>query len=421
MASNHSFFTIIPPNTKFDFVGNSKRFFTLSGGVLVLALLGLVFVRINWGVEFVGGTEIQVKFPEKVDENEIRKILDEAKLEGASVQQFGAPENNEYLLRVERISVLTTDKVAAAKTQLQQVLGDKFLELQASEREGDRLTVYVKGTPMENQPTPDPAAAQSGAAPAPVAITDKTLEPNGKLIEDAVKAAGLELRPHDRRKSIISEDREEHIVFVKGVSSRVMEALRGRFGEKVEERRTDYVDATVAEELRTDGILALLYALGVMLLYIAIRFDFYFSPGAIVALFHDVLVALGVVVWARLDFDLTLVAAFLTIIGYSINDTIVIYDRVREQLTGKEGIVELEDLVNRSVNETLSRTVLTSGATLFVCLALLLFGGRALQGLALALCVGIITGTYSSFAIATPTYLWLKRKFPHGILQPAKG
>jgi len=164
----------------------------------------------------------------------------------------------------------------------------------------------------------------------------------------------------------------------------------------------------------------MLYALGVMLLYIAVRFDFYFSPGAIVALFHDVLVAVGVVAWAQLDFDLTLVAAFLTIIGYSINDTIVIYDRVREELSGKETYAELVKLVNKSINETLSRTVLTSTATFFVSLSLLIFGGRALQGFALAICVGIITGTYSSFAIATPFYLWLKKKFPQGILEPAK-
>ena len=416
MSNKHKFFTIIPPGTNFDFVGNSKRFLTMSSVVLGFSLIGLVVMGINWGVEFVGGTEIQVAFKTPVKVEELRSTLSEAGFENVSVQSFGAAANNEYLVRVERISVVTKDKLAAATAALKAALGDQFLAVDHNDRDADRINVYVKGTPMEDAPPPDPAVPN--AAPA---LTDKTLEPNSIKVMDAIKSVGLELRPNEPVKPILGNGREEHFVFVKGVSSRVMEALKAKFAaNEPVERRTDYVDATVAGELRTDGILAMLYALGVMLLYIAVRFDFYFSPGAIVALFHDVLVAVGVVAWAQLDFDLTLVAAFLTIIGYSINDTIVIYDRVREELSGKETYAELVKLVNKSINETLSRTVLTSTATFFVSLSLLIFGGRALQGFALAICVGIITGTYSSFAIATPFYLWLKKKFPQGILEPAK-
>ncbi|MBI5493388.1 MAG: protein translocase subunit SecF [Deltaproteobacteria bacterium] len=425
MSSKHNFFTIIPHNTQFDFVGNAKNFLVMSGIILTLSLVGVAVRGINWGVEFVGGTEIQVAFGQHADVAAIRATMEGAGFENTTVQQFGAAEINEHLIRVERISVLTPEAVARVKAEVQKAAGDQLLEVTSSEREGDRITVFLKGTPMpKEEATPPPAESSPPPAapgnPEQVALTDKMLEPNGVKLEAAVKAAGLELRPSDARRSVLGTGREEHLIFVKGVSSRVMEALKAKFGEGTIERRTDYVDATVADELRTDGILAMMYALAVILLYIAIRFDFYFSPGAIVALFHDVLVAVGVVAWVHLDFDLTLVAAFLTIIGYSINDTIVVYDRVRERLNHREKGESLGDTINRSINETLSRTILTSATTFFVCASLLAFGGRVLHGFGLAMCVGIITGTYSSFAIATPMYMWLRNKFPEGLAAPGK-
>jgi len=418
MSTQHKFFSVVPHNTNFNFVGNAKNFLIMSGIIMVLSLAGVLVRGINWGVEFVGGTEIQVSFGEKVNVADIRSSLETAGFEKTSVQQFGAEGDNEYLIHVERISILTPDALAKAKTALQTALGDTLLDVNSNEREGDRLNVFVKGTPMAVQPPP--AEGAPPGQPEVVALTDALLEEHGVKIENAVKSVGLELRPTDWRRSVLGNGREEHLIFVKGVSSRVIEALKVKFPGKVTERRTDYVDATVADELRTDGILAMVYALAVLLLYIAIRFDFYFSPGAIVALMHDVLVSIGVVAWAHLDFDLTLVAAFLTIIGYSINDTIVVYDRVREELAHKAKGATLAETVNRSINDTLSRTILTSTTTFLVCAALLVFGGRVLHGFSLAMCAGIITGTYSSFAIATPFYLWLKNRFPEGLVAPAK-
>lgn len=436
--SKHRFWSVVPHGTNIDFVGNSRKFLVGSLLLTAVSLAGLVVHGINWGVEFVGGTEIQVAFPkDKADADGIRTTLDGAGFSGVSVQQFGAEENNEYLVRVQRISVLTPESFEKAKANIMAALGDQVLEVLSSEREGDRITVYLKGTPMAAAPvveSPDggPAAAPDDTDQGPK-LTDQMVVPNGEKLQEAVKAAGLQLRPGEPHKGFVASGREEHYIFVKGVSSRVMEALRETFATggkpgvcseqnpdaaacRVIERRTDYVDATVADELRTDGILAMLYALGAILLYIAIRFDFYFSPGAIVALFHDVLVAVGLVAWFQLDFDLTLVAAFLTIIGYSINDTIVVYDRVREGVGAKEKGQTLDSVVNRAINDTLSRTLLTSITTFVVTFALLVFGGRVMHGFALAMCTGIVTGTYSSFAIASPFYLWLKRRFPDGFL-----
>jgi preprotein translocase subunit SecF len=409
----HSFFTFVPHGTRIDFVGNGKNFLIGSFVVLGLSLLGLAVRGINWGVEFVGGTEIQVAFADNVGAQAIRETLDGAGFVNVSVQQFGSTEQHEFLIRVQRVSVLTPESVEKAKASIKSALGDMVLDITHNEREGDRINVFLRGT---QAPAPVAAEGETPKAPDPTVLTDTMLEPNGSRIETAVRAAGLELRPTDARRSVLGQGREEHLIFVKGISSKVVESLRAKF-TTVTERRTDYVDATVADELRTDGILAMLYALGVILLYIAIRFDFYFSPGAVAGLAHDVLVSIGVVAWTGLDFDLTLVAAFLTIIGYSINDTIVVYDRVREVVNANaKSKRSLEDMVNESINDTLSRTILTSLVTFLVSASLLIFGGRVLHGFALAMCVGIVTGTYSSFAISVPTFLWLKRKFPDGFL-----
>lgn len=412
--SKHSFFSVIPHGTKIDFVGNGKKFLVGSTVVLAVALLGLVVRGINWGVEFVGGTEIQLAFNTAVPAQDIREVLDKAGFVNVSVQQFGAVEQHEFLVRVQRVSILTPDVMEKVRSAIKGSLGDQVVDVTSNEREGDRINVYLKGTPLPAPATPE---GETPKAADPNALSDQNLEPNGQKVEAAVKGTGLELRASDARRSFVGQGREEHLIFVKGVSARVVEALKGKFGEGVKERRTDYVDATVADELRTDGILAMLYALGVILLYIAIRFDFYFSPGAVVGLFHDVLVSVGVVAWAALDFDLTLVAAFLTIIGYSINDTIVVYDRVREVVNNNaKSKRSLEDMVNESINDTLSRTILTSVTTFLVSASLLIFGGRVLHGFALAMCIGIITGTYSSFAISVPVFLWLKKRFPDGFL-----
>ena len=186
----------------------------------------------------------------------------------------------------------------------------------------------------------------------------------------------------------------------------IKEALVTNFGD-VEFRRVEFVGPKVSSELIKDGVLALALAIGAMMIYIWLRFEWQFGLGAVIAITHDVLLTLGVFSLLQLEFNLSIIAAILTIIGYSINDTVVIYDRIRENLR-KYRSFELIDLLNRSANETLSRTLMTSGTTLLALIALFLFGGAVIKGFTFAMIWGVLIGTYSSVFVASPLLLYLR-------------
>ena len=181
----------------------------------------------------------------------------------------------------------------------------------------------------------------------------------------------------------------------------VKDVLLEELGSDIEERRIDVVGPTVSGELVEAGTRAVLIAVVLMLLYIWVRFEWQFSVGAIVALVHDVILTIGMFSITQLDFDLSIIAALLTIVGYSMNDTVVVYDRVRENLRKykKKPLTEVLDL---SINDTLSRTIITSGTTLLALIALFVFGGAVLRGFTAAMIWGILIGTYSSIFIASP-------------------
>ncbi len=191
------------------------------------------------------------------------------------------------------------------------------------------------------------------------------------------------------------------------LSSKLTPAFEKSFeGQTVTLEQEETVGPKVGEELRKKGLLAVLVSLACMLIYIGFRFDFHFAPGALIALFHDVLLALGAFALLQLEFNLTILAAILTIVGYSINDTIIVFDRIREhaKLIDRDSI---DEIVNKSINETLSRTVITSLTVFLVVLVLYLFGGATIKDFAFAFMIGVVTGTYSTFSIACPIYISL--------------
>jgi preprotein translocase subunit SecF len=186
-------------------------------------------------------------------------------------------------------------------------------------------------------------------------------------------------------------------------------ALRARFGE-LEVDRVEFVGPRVGAELRRDGLNALALACGLILVYVSFRFSSRFAPGAVVALLHDVLITAGIFVMLGIEFDLRVLAALLAILGYSLNDTIIVYDRIRENME-LHTRADLPDVLNRSVNQTLSRTILTSGTTMLAVLSLLVLGGEVIRPFALAMAIGILVGTYSSVYIASPVLLLLEGRF----------
>ena len=190
------------------------------------------------------------------------------------------------------------------------------------------------------------------------------------------------------------------------LSSRVLTALSEGVEGEIEMRRVEFVGPQVGEELAEQGILAVIYAMVGVFLYVMFRFQWRFSVGAVAALFHDVMISMGVISFVQIEFDLTVVAAILAVVGYSLNDTIVLFDRIRENFPRYRKRQPIE-VVNTSINETLSRTLMTSTTTLMVLIALFVFGGEIIHGFAFTLITGVVVGTYSSIYVASNVLLTL--------------
>ncbi len=217
----------------------------------------------------------------------------------------------------------------------------------------------------------------------------------GALIQNFGKSGDIMIRIQPR------DDSPNQIEEV----NQIQEILKSSLSEKIEFRKVDYVGPKVGSEFVLNGVQAMLVAIIGMLAYIWFRFDWQFGIGAVVSLVHDAIVTLGFFSISQYDFDLTSIAAILTIVGYSINDTVVIYDRIRENLRKYKG-QSMVYIINLSINETLSRTIMTVATTLLVCLALVLVGGEVLRGFSMALLFGIAFGTYSSIYVAAPILLY---------------
>jgi preprotein translocase subunit SecF len=365
---------------KIDLVGRIGLFARGSGAVVSISLLLLVFKGLNFGIDFAGGYEIQAKFPTKVTETEIKSALTPVLPEEPRVQRFGPESANEYLILIREQGTIPAEQKAAIKKDFEALAGSiDNLKNWAMAESGESITVGF-GSPTDE-----------------------------KSVRDIVTKYGFTIKDVTRGDR---EDQPEYNVRIVSLSDHVEGALRKAQGVPDSEKivnRVEFVGPQVGAELRNQGIMAIIYALGFILLYIAIRFDLAFAPGAVLALIHDVIITMGVFALFGLEFNLPIIAAILAIVGYSLNDTIVVYDRIRENALRYRGR-GLRDLVNTSLNQTLSRTVLTSATTMLVVLALLFFGGGIIRDFSIALAIGIMVGTYSSIAIASPAYILLRER-----------
>ena len=319
---------LIPPGTKIDFIGKWKICVAISSLVIAIGFAGLWKPGVKLGVDFAGGTEMQVRFTGggAIGDDPIRDVMQKLGIESDAVVRVGG--GNEFLLKFR----------------------------------GERQI--------------------AGGAAATAAEGGGEITANTDLI------------------------------------IKLQEELAKTFGP-LEVVRVEFVGPKVGEQLRNDGLAAIGIACLLVLIYIAFRFTPRFAPGAVIALIHDVAVTSAVWIVFGLEFDLRVLAALLAVLGYSLNDTIVVYDRIRENME-LHTRSELVELLNRSVNETLSRTLLTGVTSLGAVLALLFFGGEVVQPFALATLIGILVGTYSSVYIASPTLLWLERRRSGGAKATAK-
>ena len=370
-------FDIIPHNTKFDFVGKRHIAVTLSLLANAAVILWAVFHGLNFGVDFAGGTEMEVRFQQTVDPAAIRKGVEALGFTDASVQTYGPESEHTYLIRVGRIALMSQEDVNRVVQAVQAkfpVQGQPHFNADA----GDKIDFQFQGTP----PTPDQLRA-------------------------AVEAAGVRVRDV-REEAGLTAGTKSFAVITQGIQDKIERELSTRFGEaKPEVRRVEYVGPAVGRELRNQGFKAVLYAMALIVVYVGLRFDFRFSPGVIIALVHDAVITLGYFAFTGREFNLTSVAVILTVVGYSVNDTVVVYDRIRENAGRFKG-KNLGDLVNVSINEVLGRTFLTSFATALSLIGLLVYGVGTIFDFSAAMMIGIISGTYSTWFIAAPMTIWLE-------------
>jgi preprotein translocase subunit SecF len=375
---------IIKHKTNIDFIGKRKPALFISSVLNLAILVGIAIFGFNFGVDFAGGTVVELKFDHPVRADEVRARAEKARLHDVSVQGIGSASDNSYLLRLGGVTQLTQESAVTAK--------------QALEALGGVSTFH--------------ADVQNGLINF---RTTKKVDP--EKVKEVVAGAGTGVK-EVRYLGTAQGGGEDYQVVASGMADRITSAMaQGLAKPDFRVQRIDYVGPQVGNQLRNKGIAALLYSMLAILVYVAFRFDFKFGPGALVAMIHDVVMVSGYYLVSRREFNLTSIAVLLTITGYSINDTIVIYDRIREEMARYKG-KPLPEIINIAVNDTLSRTILTSGVTALSLVGLLIFGVGEIWDFAMAMLVGIIVGTYSSVYIASPLTIWLDeraaRKKAHG-------
>jgi preprotein translocase subunit SecF len=329
-------FELVPPGTHIDFIGKRRIAAVISVALLLAGAIAVPINGVKLGIDFQGGTEMQVLFEDQVDvdEGSIRNLIGACGIEDPSVVRYGETDHPEFLIRFQVGAVANV--------------------------EGDACPL-----------TPEQTEA----------------------LERAKLAGGGGGDEGEKGETI------DKLTF----------ALTNEIGP-LEVQRVEFVGPRVGSELRANGVKSLLVACVLILIYIAFRFNTRFAPGAIVALVHDIGITAGIFVILGLEFDLRVLAALLAILGYSLNDTIIIYDRIRENMELRTKF-DLVDVLNQSVNQTLARTVITSGTTMVAVLALWILGGEVIRPFAIAMAIGIVVGTYSSVFIASPALLFLERHF----------
>lgn len=419
MATTHKpFRELVKPNSNFEFVGRTRMWVMISI-FLVLGSIAMLFVNnavrgdyLNWTTDFKGGTEITFGFRDKqsgkhVDASagDVRKALQSAGHDGFEVSQFswteeldngGTAQVNGMLVRTPSFGVVDDTRRAEIVTKLYERFGGAEA-IKSARWSGDRIYVRTTQSISEDQ------------------------------ARELIAGFELEMKPwtQDMKAAfaVAEEGTGEYQIQIPvfGLERQYAKALEGNLGVNVDLIQSYAVGARAGKELRNDGAKSLFYAMALIMLYLAFRFDVRYAPGAVVALLHDALIVVGVFAVTWTEVSLTTVAALLTVIGYSVNDTVIIFDRIRENVERLKD-KKLARVINISLNETISRSMLTSLTLLVVTLMMNIFGTGLVANFAFAMNMGVIAGTYSSIFIAAPVMLYLDNKYYGGrAVAPASG
>jgi preprotein translocase subunit SecF len=388
-----TFFEVIKPGSSFEFIGMQRYWIGLSIFLVALTILMLplnayVFKSrghmLNWGVDFRGGTELVVEFSKPVDAGEIRKVLTDSGHDNADVVKYEDPTGKSkynFMLRIGAVSVLNEKQVKEAQELLAHEGAATLKKLEWAEG-GDKF--YLR--------------------------YDRALDP--EALSNSLKAIGIkamQVQPFGR-----AEENTYEVTLV-GLDSEIRNALDAHFGADAVSGipQVESVGAKAGKQLQYDAARSLLFAILLIMIYIAFRFDFRYGPGTVVALLHDAVIVIGAFAVTYKEFSLTTVAAVLTIIGFSMNDTIVVFDRIRENLSRRTS-ESFETIADASLIQTMSRSLNTSLTVIFTLSALSLFGGDTIREFTLALLIGIASGTYSSiFNASMILVVWENEEYRH--------
>lgn len=376
-------------NPNIPFLKYKWYFLVFSLVFSVAGVLSMVFWHgVPLGVDFRGGTLVYVKFTHPPDNNQIRSELDRAGLHNARIQRYGDPAGNEVLIALD---IKETSEAALDQGKNQIINALEPPNPPAGKQDLNNASIQAMQDYLLSK---DPLHLGSDAA-------QRYADLARQIANYRDKTRGGAIGSVDELKSA-------------GIPAPAIQALDESFyTSEFGVRNVEIVGPQVGKQLQTQAKLAVLYSLAGMLVYLWFRFELIYGLAAVVACFHDTLITVGAFSLLNKEISLTVIAAILTLVGYSMNDTIVVFDRIREnvKLLRRESLAEI---VDRSINQTLSRTVLTSGLTFLTVLSLYLFGGEVLHGFSLALVIGIIIGTYSSIFIASPMLVayqdWRLRK-----------
>jgi len=377
-------------NPQVDWMGKSKYFITASVILLVVGVAAMIARGgPNYGIDFRGGTLVYVKFAQAPNLDAIRSQLDRENLPKATLQRYDAPSKHEIIIGLDLRTTTGAKALDAGKQAILRALTHLYSQQPAGEADFNNSDAQMIADHL-------------------VADDPRQLAGKGNTVAQdtyqKLAQAMVAYRNAPSREGLVSNFDE--LSAVPGANSAVISDLKKSFYlSQFSVFNTEIVGPKVGATLRRQALYVVLAGLAAMLVYVWYRFELTFGVAAVIATFHDVLITLGMFSLLNREISLTVIAAFLTLIGYSMNDTIVTFDRIRENLhlNRRENF---RDLVNRSINQVLSRTILTSGLTLIAVLALFLFGGEVIHGFSLVLVLGVIIGTYSSFAIASPLVLF---------------
>lgn len=399
------------PGRQFDFMGRRTLFFALSTLLIVGSVILMFFPGPNYGTDFRGGTEIEVAFNDKVDPAQVRGAVEASGFSSPDVVQVVDSSNaNHFLIRVQDVTAISDSDKDLLKHALCFV------------KEGE--------TPDEARCPPNARAtevkfSQGGDKIAARYDTEPDIK---KIVEQVGTVSTVKLRPSPTNPQITNPRDHRLEIQLQSKGDQLMEGLRSKLGAKTVPEtplRVEWVGPKAGKQLRDSARNAVAISIVFIMLYLAFRFDLRFAPGVVIACIHDATIVIGVFILAHKEVTLLTVTAVLTIVGYSMNDTVVVYDRIRENLSKHRGKT-FAQIINLSVSETLSRTILTSGATMLSVLAFFVWGTGVIKDFALAMVVGIIVGTYSSIYVAAPLTEWIdaqmarRNKAPQRAVKSAK-